>query len=128
MRTDMTLESTMEIVSFVAGFFAGVGLGWFAVYPKRRADRNIQQILDKMPEREEVAQQILVNPNSENIQRGRDLVVRVLESISPEDRRQILSALNQESVRGRAWYVARLVTAGRSNHLRRIPTDQWVST
>lgn len=123
----MSLETALGISWLIAAPFIGLGLGWLSIRSKLRAERNLRRMLESEPERDAVAQRILRNPNSQNIQQGRDLVVGLLESMSPEDRREIMSALNQDSIRGRAWYVAKLVTDGRSKHFRRIPTDQWVS-
>lgn len=123
----MSLETALGIGWLVAAPIIGVGLGWLSVRSKLRAERNLQNLLEKNTECLELADLILRQPNSENIQKGRELVIKSLECLSPRDRSQIMSALNQDSIRGRAWYVAKLVTSGRSKHFRRIPTDQWVS-
>ena len=121
----MSLETALVICVFVTAPVIGAVLGWLSIRPKLRAERNIQYLLEKEPGREELAELILRNPNSENIQKAREMVIGVLQYMSPGDRRQISSVLNQDSVRGRAWYVAKLVTAGRSKDFGRIPTDEW---
>ena len=111
----------------VAAAILGAGLGWFTILrPSRRAEKSMEQLLRDAPGREEVAELILQNPNSENIQKGRELVINTLGSLSRRDRKQISSAVYQDSIRGRAWYVAKLVTGGRSNDIRRIPSDERV--
>ena len=123
----MTTETILGICGLVAALFTGLGLGLYTIIlPKRRAEQNIERLLKDVPAREEVAEQILQNPNSENIQKGRELVISVLESMSQRDRREISSAVFQDSIRGRAWYVAKLVTGGRSNDILRIPSDERV--
>ena len=121
----MSLETTLGICVLIAAPIMGAGLGWLSIRPKLRAERSIQSLLEKEPGRDELAELILRNPNSENIQKAREMVIGVLHYMSPGDRRQISSALNQDSIRGRAWYVAKLVTAGRSKDFGRIPTDGW---
>lgn len=123
----MEAESIFGICLLASAPFIGLGLGWLSIRPKRRAERNLQRLLEDEPGREALTELILSNPNSENIQKAREMVISVLQKMSPEDRRQVSSALNQDSIRGRAWYVARLVTAGRSRQLRRIPTDEWIT-
>ncbi len=115
-------------ISWIA-FCAAVGLavGWRSISAKRRAERNLRLLLDGIPERENLAELILRNPNTENIQKGRTLVISVVDSLSPRDRREISSGLYQDSVEGRAWYVAKLVTDGRSSNIRRIPSDERVT-
>ena len=121
----MPLETALWICVLVSAPIIGAGLGWLSIRPKLQAERNIQSLLEKEPGREELAELILRNPNSENIKKAREMVIGVLSSMSPGDRRQISSALNQDSIRGRAWYVAKLVTAGRSRDFGKIPTDEW---
>ena len=121
----MEAETIFGVCLLVSAPFIGLGLGWLSIRPKLRAERNIQRLLENEPGREELAELILRNPNSENIQKAREMVIGVLQYMSPGDRGQISSALNQDSIRGRAWYVAKLVTAGRSKNFGRIPTDEW---
>ncbi len=119
---------TVAGISWIAAApFLGMALAWLSIRPKRQAEQNLQRLLKNAPGREDLAELILRNPNSENIQKGRELVISVLDSMSPKDRRQISSSLYQDSIRGRAWYVAKLVTEGRSNRIRRIPTDERVT-
>ena len=123
----MATETILGICGLVAAPLVGLGLGLFIIIlPKRRAEQKIERLLKDVPARDEVAELILRNPNSENIQKGRELVISVLESMSGGDRRQISSSVYQDSIRGRAWYVAKLVTGGRSNNISRIPSDERV--
>lgn len=124
----MEAETIFGVCLLASAPFIGLSLGWLSIiHPKLRAERNIQRLLENEPGREELAELILRNPNSENIRKAREMVIGILQDMSPGDRRQISSALNQDSIRGRAWYVAKLVTAGRSKHFGRIPTDEWAS-
>ncbi len=123
----MEVGTVAGISWIVAAPFLGMALAWLSIRPKRQAEQNLQRLLKNAPGREDLAELILRNPNSENIQKGRELVISVLDSMSPKDRRQISSSLYQDSIRGRAWYVAKLVTEGRSNRIRRIPTDERVT-
>ena len=98
-----------------------------SIITKRRAEQNLQRLLQDTPGRDDLAELISRNPNSENIQRGRELIISVLESMSSRDRKEISSGLYQDSVRGRARYVEKLITAGRSSHLGKMPTDEKVT-
>ena len=124
----MAIEDILGISGLIAAAILGVGLGWFTIIlPKSRAEQNIERLLKDAPGREDLAELILRNPNSENIQRGRELIIGTLESLSPKDRREISSGLYQDSIRGRANYTAKLITRGCSNHLGKIPTDEKVT-
>lgn len=124
----MDAETIFGVCLLVSAPIIALGLGWFTIIlPKSRAEQNIERLLSDAPDRENMAELILRNPNSENIQRGRELIISVLESLSPKDRREISSGLYQDSIRGRANYTAKLITRGRSNHLGKIPTDEKVT-
>lgn len=124
----MELETALGITWMVAAPLLGLALGWFLmIRPIRRAEQNLRQLLKDAPGREELAELILQNPTSENIQKGRELVISVLDSLSRKDRKEIASGFYQDSIRGRAWYTAKLVTDGRSNNIRRMPSDERVA-
>ena len=124
----MELGTALGISWLVAAPFLGGAIAWFSmIRPKRRAEQNLQQLLKDAPGREELAELILQNPTSENIQKGRELVISVLDSLSRKDRKEIASGFYQDSIRGRAWYTAKLVTGGRSSSIRRIPSDERVT-
>lgn len=98
-----------------------------SVVTKHIAERNLQLKLQGETEREALAGQILLNPNSENIQRGRELIIKVMDSMSRRDRREIASGLYQDAASGRARYVAKVITGGRDGRIRRIPSDERVT-
>lgn len=105
----------------------GAALGGYSIYRKHRAEKNLQSLLNDAPGREELAELILQNPTSENIQKGRELVISVLDSLSRKDRKEIASGFYQDSIIGRAHYTAKLVTNGRSSDIGRIPSDERVA-
>ena len=93
--------------------------------PYRRAQRNLDRLLDENPEREQLAEAILQDPTIANIRQGREMVYQALQRMNDRDRREINSGFYQESDRGRAWYTARLITKGRSNRMEQsIPSDR----
>ena len=99
----MSLETGLWIFVLIFAPLTGAALGWLVILqPLLRAERNVQRLLEGEPDREELAELIRRDPSSENIGRAREMVKGVLPYMSPGDRSQISSALNQDSVRGRA--------------------------
>ena len=98
--------------------------GLRSILIKRRAEQKLQRILREIPGREDLAERIMQNPDMENIQKGRELIAVALESLSPKDRKEISSGLYQDSVKGRAWYTAKLITEGRSRGIGKAPLDE----
>ena len=113
-----------EILTWVALFMAVLGtlISVRSVVTKHIAERNLQLKLEGETEREALAGQILLNPNSENIQKGRELIIKAMDSMSRRDRREIASGLYQDTASGRARYVAKVITGGRDGRIRRIPS------
>ena len=124
----MELGTALGISWLVAAPILGGVIAWFSmIRPKQRAEQNLQQLLKDAPGREELAELILQNPTSENIQKGRELVISVMDSLSRKDRKEIASGFYQDSITGRARYTIKLVTGGRSSSIRRIPSDERVT-
>ena len=118
-----------EMLTWAALVLAAVGLliSVRSVVTKHIAERNLQLKLEGDTEREALAEQILLNPNTENIQKGRELIINAMDSMSRRDRREIASGLNQDTVGGRARYVAKVITGGRDGRIRQIPVDERIT-
>ncbi len=118
-----------EMLTWAALVLAAVGLliSVRSVVTKHIAERNLQLKLEGDTEREALAEQILLNPNTENIQKGRELIINAMDSMSRRDRREISSGLNQDTVGGRARYVAKVITGGRDGRIRQIPVDERIT-
>lgn len=123
----MEIGPEIGIPLMVFSTLLGVCIGMRSILTKRRAEQNLQVLLRDAPGRDELAEQILRNPDTENLQKGREFIIKTLESLSPKDRKEISSGLFQDSVRGRAWYVAKLITGGRTSQLDKVPTDEKVT-
>ena len=122
----MEIGPEIGIPLMVASALLGAVLAGRSIITKRRAEQNLQRLLQDTPGRDDLAELILRNPNSENIQKGRELIISVLESMSRKDRKELSSGLYQDSIRGRARYVAKLITGGRSGGLDKVPADEKV--
>lgn len=123
-----------EATIYVAGLLilsvivlAGLVLSIRSAIAYQRAERNLLILLNDDPEKATLAELILQNPSMENIQKARELVIRAVNTMSKRDQREISRGLYQDSVKGRARYVAKLVTDRRSGHIRRIPADERVT-
>ena len=118
-----------EMLTWAALVLAAVGLliSVRSVVTKHIAERNLQLKLEGDTEREALAEQILLNPNTENIQKGRELIIKALDSMCSRDRREIASGLYQDTARGRARYVAKVITGGRDGRIRQIPVDERIT-